>query len=271
VELPDLDRTARAARTTCIAIASALAACGRIGFPARGDGARGDVLAIGHDEDGDGIPDSIDVCPHIYDPAQLDSDGDGVGDACDPQPFLPNQSWLLFTAMLATDTAFAADPTYWTKEADDWLHVDDGMTVTLNASLCLADADVWIGFDVRTLGASGQQVAIVIRGFGNQPYYYGEVFADASSSRVSVTYYDGTAYNSLAATPVGATMPLGAGVLHVAARTSAPQTFAVDATFGATPFSTSVPTPGEAPGTLLLLGIANMTADIRYAAIVVSH
>ncbi len=35
------------------------------------------------DGDGDGIPDSLDLCPEVHDLAQTDTDGDGVGDACD--------------------------------------------------------------------------------------------------------------------------------------------------------------------------------------------
>jgi hypothetical protein len=36
------------------------------------------------DADGDGVPDAVDVCPGVPDPARLDFDGDGLGDACDP-------------------------------------------------------------------------------------------------------------------------------------------------------------------------------------------
>lgn len=35
------------------------------------------------DVDSDGILDSLDNCPFVYNPTQLDSDGDGVGDDCD--------------------------------------------------------------------------------------------------------------------------------------------------------------------------------------------
>jgi hypothetical protein len=46
------------------------------------------------DEDGDGVDNSVDDCPTIFDPprsmddnVQSDLDGDGMGDACDPTPF----------------------------------------------------------------------------------------------------------------------------------------------------------------------------------------
>src|SRR5262249_10825198 len=45
------------------------------------------------DADGDGIPDTSDKCPLVFDPIrpvdngiQPDADGDGIGDACDPCP-----------------------------------------------------------------------------------------------------------------------------------------------------------------------------------------
>lgn len=43
------------------------------------------AVALAHatpDGDGDGIPDSVDDCPTVANPDQLDGDGDGVGDAC---------------------------------------------------------------------------------------------------------------------------------------------------------------------------------------------
>jgi MYXO-CTERM domain-containing protein len=38
---------------------------------------------IGVDLDGDGVPDTLDLCPYRADPDQADSDGDGIGDLCD--------------------------------------------------------------------------------------------------------------------------------------------------------------------------------------------
>ena len=49
------------------------------------------------DADGDGIADTVDLCPRAFDPVrpldsgkQADADGDGVGDACDPCPLDAN-------------------------------------------------------------------------------------------------------------------------------------------------------------------------------------
>jgi len=42
------------------------------------------------DADGDGVPDNVDNCPAVFNPAQDDVDSDGVGDACDNCPFVSN-------------------------------------------------------------------------------------------------------------------------------------------------------------------------------------
>jgi len=39
-----------------------------------------------NDSDGDGVSNSLDNCPGIYNPSQWDEDGDGYGDACDSCP-----------------------------------------------------------------------------------------------------------------------------------------------------------------------------------------
>ena len=36
------------------------------------------------DQDGDGVNDSLDNCPNVYNPTQADQDEDWMGDACDP-------------------------------------------------------------------------------------------------------------------------------------------------------------------------------------------
>jgi len=43
----------------------------------------GEAAPAPTDTDGDGIADSVDNCPYVYNPAQTDADVDGVGDLCD--------------------------------------------------------------------------------------------------------------------------------------------------------------------------------------------
>jgi hypothetical protein len=64
-----------------------------------GDWILGDVANVDSDEDG--IVDSIDVCPTIADPLQLDGDGDQLGDKCDPSA-LPDLTVLSLTAPTGT-------------------------------------------------------------------------------------------------------------------------------------------------------------------------
>jgi subtilisin family serine protease len=44
------------------------------------------TLVATADDDGDGVPDVADNCPHVANPGQADRDGDGTGDACDARP-----------------------------------------------------------------------------------------------------------------------------------------------------------------------------------------
>ncbi len=79
------------------------------------------------DSDGDGEPDTTDLCPNVFDPirpidgaTQADTDKDGKGDACDPCPLDPSDACTKLTA-----------------------HDDDGDGVTDGADNCplVANAD----------------------------------------------------------------------------------------------------------------------------------
>jgi len=50
-----------------------------------------------HDEDGDLVDDSVDLCPHLAGDAQVDSDGDGIGDDCDLDPSRAGDHARLYT------------------------------------------------------------------------------------------------------------------------------------------------------------------------------
>ncbi len=68
-----------------VAVASALGACGRIGFGPPADVGGGDD-APANDPDADGVVGAADNCPAIANADQANEDGDRFGDACDPCP-----------------------------------------------------------------------------------------------------------------------------------------------------------------------------------------
>lgn len=57
---------------------------------------------VGHDEDGDKIPDACDTCPIDPNVGDGDNDGDMIGDVCDPHPTMPGDTVVFFTPF--TDT-----------------------------------------------------------------------------------------------------------------------------------------------------------------------
>jgi hypothetical protein len=75
---------------------------------------------VGHDEDGDGVDDGLDVCPGVFDAAQGDGDEDGVGDACDPNVNDKTDRLLFFDG-------FGSDAGHWTGQRGSWVVIDDSL------------------------------------------------------------------------------------------------------------------------------------------------
>ena len=70
------------------------------------------IVDVDGDLDGDGIPNLIDLCADIADPAQLDSDGDGLSDPCDTDD---DDDWLIDiyetnTGIFFDETDTGSDP-----------------------------------------------------------------------------------------------------------------------------------------------------------------
>jgi hypothetical protein len=162
-------------RVWIVGLIVAPAACGRIGFGLH-DGAGGrDCVPVGHDEDGDGIDDACDGCPHIYDPDQIDSDGDGVDDVCDPNPTVPTESIAIFdpfTSQLPIWGLSGSMPTYDGDHA-----VFD--TTSQSAIIYLANGPTADRYEFGgVVGAAfppNVKIEIFVRESGTR-YYYCELF-----------------------------------------------------------------------------------------------
>jgi len=173
----------------------ALAACGRFGFDAGVDAPTACANAVGHDEDGDGIDDACDGCPHIADPEQIDSDGDGVDDICDPNPTVPTESIVRFdpfTSLRPMWTISGAVPTI------------DGDSATIDALgsdsvIELDDPPTTDYFEFGgAIGAAQPpdvQVEIYVKG-PQSGYYYCELYDHGGSTiNFDLAYtLDGTSY-----------------------------------------------------------------------------
>jgi hypothetical protein len=187
-------------------------ACGRIGFRSYNsspyDSSAYDsstpCVPVGHDEDGDGIDDACDVCPHIFNPDQADSDGDRVGDVCDPHVDQPVDHIALFdpfTSMLPIWT-FNGTSTY-TGDAIS-VQAVGGYWAGIPAIPAPTNDAYAIGGHFTQLGSSSNQVSLQIAPGGTSPAdYYCELNGSPGSEALKLTFtYNGTSYMFYGTVPV---------------------------------------------------------------------
>ncbi len=148
--------------------------CGRFGFMDRavagGDGGVDSPPA--HDEDGDGIADLIDNCPHVANTDQADMDGDGVGDVCDPNPTVARDHLVFFDPFTGpraewTASGTAAAPTY----PGDTLDVDttSGSLYIASIAATAGGNDVYIYRGQIVANGAGEQHLML--GLGELPFF----------------------------------------------------------------------------------------------------
>lgn len=127
------------------------------------------VGPAGHDEDGDGVPDDGDLCPHIADEEQGDADGDGIGDACDRAPAGGTQHFFSFFE--GSDGLAIGGPSKQLEDAIELGEADDGVTtvyLTDGTGLRVQGRDALISVGFTVLGRSdGEKYAELGITFGS--------------------------------------------------------------------------------------------------------
>jgi hypothetical protein len=184
--------------------------CGRIDFAEIANGT-GDAPAVrnctpvGHDEDGDGIDDACDVCPHLADPQQADRDGDGVGDLCDPNPDTPTESIAFFDPFtspnprwMLTTSNYVGDAISVQARGSQW----DGVLIQATAN------DMYV-FGGQVTGVGTQAVHQLALEVGPStsaiPHYFCELYGDATGELVQMSWtFDDSTYMHGGMTPVPA-------------------------------------------------------------------
>ncbi len=179
-----------------------LTGCGRVAF-APLEGADADDTALspdakvcmtpaGHDEDGDGVDDACDGCPHLPDPAQPDADGDGVDDACDPRPMTPGDSITFFDPFTSQSSAWATvqNATY---EGD--AVYTSGARLKLERPL-VPDNDMFIvEGEILSVPAAAQHQLILGNRTGMASFYC-ELQSDTVNGKLAATYsFDSNTYS----------------------------------------------------------------------------
>ena len=240
-----------------------IAGCGRLDFD-RVELIAADVAPIGHDEDGDGLGDTADPCPHVSGD-DGDRDGDGVGDACDPDPAVAGDRIRVFSTLRAGDHPFA--------DISPLVQEDDGLSYAgditgLNLLLPLANGRFEIGFDIRALVGTGQhQIASGVEA-GTQPYYFTELNENVTGLKdVAVVSYDATnGYQFLGSVPHGGMHP-GAGILRFDVATS-PPTFTVVAGWVGELYTATASTPEFSGGTGITVVFNGLDFVMRYVVMI---
>lgn len=247
-----------------------VAACGRIGFDAAGDG----VVAVGHDEDGDGVPDGRDVCPYLADD-QADGDGDGVGDLCDPNPAVARDRIALFSTMGTGDMPFTVNPASqapWTQ-LDDSLQFAGPLTTDVYGGLDLpytaGDIRFAIGIEIVAVGDPAFQHQFSMRAADQPPLYFGELNEQVGTySRAEITRFSGTSYSQQSAMTLASGIQPGVVSLLLTERVGTG--VHLDAAWPGEPYTADVMDTLYQGTTKLQLNVNNLQIEIRYVCVITS-
>lgn len=252
----------------------ALVGC-KFRFDERADAQRADAPVMidvppDHDEDGDGVVDVIDTCPHLAVP-QTDTDGDGVGDACDPAPGAPTERIAMFDPFL--------NASGWTAITGTWLPQGDALRCASDETVyceLMADeafflGEVELGVDVvsRDATAAQHQITIATNVTNAMAYYYVEAYEfNTSAGYAALSHHDGAGnYTPIAQLPMMTGVHPGSVRLGLNAPT--PSTVGIRVEWSGETY-----TPGAGGlldytgGTTIRFGATGVVVDLRYAIVI---
>ena len=242
----------------------AIACCGRVGFETESTCPN----ATGHDEDGDGIDDACDGCPHIADPTQPDRDGDGVDDACDPHPDTPGDKIAFFDPFTGPRSSWMFPLTQPTYSGDD-LVVDVVTTGYFNGVLALSgsNATYSMGFAITATGGSNDQILIGLDQDGNHTYYCELLDAPGSQPAFGYTGNDGGTFNRFA---TGAMPALAVASDVVITLANAPPNVTCATTWAAQPDLLSGAIPDGITPSYMDVGVDGLALAIHWFVVITS-
>jgi hypothetical protein len=257
-----------------VALLALVAACGRWRFDEipRDDAGMADGPA-GHDEDGDGLPDLIDLCPQIAGD-NADADGDQVGDACDPNPSIPTERITLFATMQPGDVPFA-DTMGWIQNADSILGKnvpgDFSVVNAMSVTRTLGTVRIDLRFTISSINgtpADQHQVACGLE--GTVPFYFVELNDNGNLTQhyLGITSYDATnGYQNVGQTDVPGGLHTGTGLLRVDAD-AATRTWDVEAGWLGELYSASGPTAAYSGSNAMRFVFNALDIDVQSLTIV---
>jgi hypothetical protein len=253
-------------RVRALGLLALVAACGRLGFDEHR--ASDATIAIadapaGHDEDGDGVPDVLDNCPHIANADQADADGDGVGDVCDPEPAIPREHIAFFDPLVGDPFALN-DPALFTSTGDALVADGTSTAAVMVLPLTIGDDLIQVAGSIVALGdISDRQLAMTNTTDMTAPYDYAELYQDVDARYVALSHYTNAGYGPIQSEDLGSDVPAGAFVFAWSPAAST-ESAALVVDLGRTAFSAQTALDDSPAGTVLETSVTNLVVQFDY-------
>jgi hypothetical protein len=258
-------------RVLAVLAVLAIAGCGRLAFDPFGDS-----LDSGHDEDGDGVIDARDLCPHLPGP-HVDDDRDGVGDDCDPNPTIARDMIATFATMMPGDQPFMivmSDGSF-TQLADSWeltgsAQPDDHLTAVLRLPMTAGDVRVAVGLDVVGRIDPANQHQIALFAFATVPYHFVELneVATTAIARAAISHFDGTMYTSPSFQQLAGGVHTGSVMLQTTQRIGT--SVQLLGGWAGELYNVELPAPQYQGATEIRFAANNVLFEIRYLCVITS-